>query len=341
MGCSLTTATFRVSTTWHACRNCARKFASEFADKTTGDGLGQGWWLCLHAMEARSHRRAGMDHYVRPRSFDRIREKLDQFHAVVIAGPSGTGKTLTGEILEAQLREGDPPFSVVGEEKGPGHVRHRITQPDATLFHLRDPWGSNRLGPGAERWSGELPKLLHNAGPERKFVITSRSDILQSAGPELKKALEPYTISIEIEDYDSERLEKVYDGIASDLIGHARSLACDYRETALRSLQRPYEIDRFLVALSREDARKARKAEDIVSDSQIDAISGVIAAQIEPMGDDGVASAAIIWALLVAREAVQRDVFTKLLRRIGNGGAKLVHGSGGIVSLRAEQNSAT
>ena len=46
----------------------------------------------------------GMDHYVRPRSFDRIREKLDQFHAVVIAGPSGTGKTLTGEILEAQLR---------------------------------------------------------------------------------------------------------------------------------------------------------------------------------------------------------------------------------------------
>ena len=258
----------------------------------------------------------GMDHYVRPRSFDRIQEKLNQFHAVVIAGPSGTGKTLTGEIFEAQLREADPPFSVVGEEQGPGHVRHRITQPGATLFHLRDPWGSNRLGPGAERWSGELPKLLHNAGPERKFIITSRSDILQSAGPELKKALEPYTISIEIEDYGSERLEKVYDGIASDLIGPARSLACDYRETALRFLQRPYEIDRFLVALSREDARKARKAEDIVSDSQIDAISGVIAAQIEPMGDDGVASAAIIWALLVAREAVQRDVFTKLLRRM-------------------------
>ena len=257
-----------------------------------------------------------MDRYVRPRSFDRIRDKLDQSHAVVIGGPSGTGKTLTAEILEAQCREADPPFSVVGEEHGPGHIRHRITQPGATLFHLRDPWGSNRLAPGAERWSGELPKLLHNAGPERKFIITSRSDILQSAGPDLMKALEPYTISIEIEDYGGERLEKIYDGIASDLVGHARSLACDYRVTALKSLQRPYEIDRFLVALSREDARKARKAEDIVSDSQIDAISGVIAAQIEPMGDDGVASAAIIWALLVAREAVHRQVFAKLLRRV-------------------------
>ena len=167
---------------------------------------------------------------------------------------------------------------------------------------------------GRKAGVGNFQSCCATPDPERKFIITSRSDILQSAGPDLTKTLEPYTISIEIEDYGSERLEKVYDGIASDLTGHAHSLACDYRETALTSLQRPYEIDRFLVALSREDARKARKAGDIVSDSQIDAISGVIAAQIEPLGDDGVASAAIIWALLVAREAVQRDVFTKLLR---------------------------
>ena len=257
-----------------------------------------------------------MDHYVRPRSYDRIRDKLEKFHAVVIAGPSGNGKTLTGEILEAELREGDPPFSVVGEEHGPGHVRHGTTQPGAILFHLRDPWGGNRLTPEAERWSGELPKLLRNAGSEKKFIVTSRSDILQSAGADLTKAMEPYTISIEIEDYGSERLGKIYDGIASDLVGHARSLACDYRETALKSLKRPYEIDRFLVALSREDSRKARKAEDIVSDSQIDSISEVISAQVEALGDDGVASAAIIWAMLVAREAVHRGVFAKLLRRV-------------------------
>ena len=34
------------------------------------------------------------------------------------------------------------------------------------------------------------------------------------------------------------------------------------------------------------------------------------------------------------RELIRKD-------QDGNGGAKLVHGSGGIVSLRAEQNSAT
>ena len=97
---------------------------------------------------------------------------------------------------------------------GPGHVRHWMTRPVATLFHLRDPWGGNRLTPGAERWSGELPKLLRNAGPERKFIITSRSDILRSAGHELTRNLEPYTVCIEIEDYGRGRLEEVYPPVA-------------------------------------------------------------------------------------------------------------------------------
>jgi len=257
-----------------------------------------------------------MDHYVRPRSFDNIREKLDRSHAVLIAGPSGTGKTLTADILEVEFRRSDPPFEVVGEENGPGHIRHHLMRADPVLFHLRDPWGGNRLTPGADRWSGELPKLLSSAGPQKKFLITSRSDVLESAGHELVKELDLYSVAIEIEDYGPQRLQEIYDAIASDLTGHARSLAQRYRGEALKSLSRPYEIDRFLVALSREDWDKPRKAGDIVADSQIDAISAVIAKQIEPWGDDGVASAAIVWALLASRGAVARNVFPKLLRRI-------------------------
>lgn len=257
-----------------------------------------------------------MDHYVPPRSFDHILRKLDSSHAVIIAGPSGTGKTLTADILEARLRKADPPFEVVGEEHGPGPIRQRLIQSGAVLFHLRDPWGGNRLTPEAERWTGELPKLLSSAGPERKFVVTSRSDVLQSAGAELTKELTPYMVPIEIDDYGSERIGRIYDGIAGDVTGHARSLARDYREAALKALHRPYEVDRFLVALTREDALKPRKVEEIISDSQIDAISGVIAKQIVPLGAEGVAGAAVIWALLIARGAVLRDVFASLLRRI-------------------------
>ena len=257
-----------------------------------------------------------MDHYVRPHCFERIRERLDTVHAVLIAGPSGTGKTLTADILEVELRNFDPPFRVVGEENGPAHVRHHLLQAGPILFHLRDPWGGNRLTPGADRWGGELPKLLNSAGPEKKFVITSRSDVLKSAGLTPMKELEHYTVSIEVEDYGPERLRAIYDGIASDLTGHARSLAQAYRESALRSLSRPYEIDRFLVALSQEDGDKPRKVRDIVADSQISAISDVIADQMRQWSDDAVQGAAIIWGLLVARGAVGRGVFPRLLRRI-------------------------
>ena len=80
-----------------------------------------------------------MDHYVRPRSYDAIRQALDERHAVVIAGPSGTGKTLTADILEQELRTATPPFLVIGEEHGPGYIRGQLTRSDALLFHLRDP----------------------------------------------------------------------------------------------------------------------------------------------------------------------------------------------------------
>ena len=257
-----------------------------------------------------------MEHYVRPQCFERIRERLDTVHAVLITGPSGTGKTLTADILEVQLRGFDPPFRVVGEENGPAYVRHHLLQAGPIVFHLRDPWGGNRFAPGADRWGGELPKLLNSASPEKKFLITSRSDVLGSAGPTLMKELEHYTVSIEVEDYGPERLRAIYDGIAGDLIGNARSLAQAYRATALSSLSRPYEIDRFLVALSQEDGDRRRSVHDIVADSQISAISSVIAEQMGQWGDGAVAGAAIIWALLVARGAVGREVFSRLLRRI-------------------------
>lgn len=257
-----------------------------------------------------------MDHYVRPRSYDRIKEQLDNAHAVVIAGPSGTGKTLTADILELELRRGHPPFDVIGEEHGPGHVRHHLIRSDPVLFHLRDPWGGNRLTPGADRWSGELPKLLEYAGPGRKFLVTSRSDVLESAGSELTKELGAFIVPINIEDYGTAGLAGIYDGIASDLTGHAHALSAAYRNAALRALGRPYEIKRFLVALSREDADAPRKVAELIADSQIEAISRVIAAQIKPLGIDGVQSATMIWAILSARGAVGRDVLAKLVRRL-------------------------
>ena len=259
--------------------------------------------------------RRAMDHYVRPRCFEQIEATLETLNAVVIAGPSGTGKTLTAEVLEDRMGRSDPPFDVVDEEKGPSHIARELLREDAVLFHLRDPWGPNRLVPGADAWSGELPKLLSRAGTGKKFVVTSRSDVMHSAGPSVVRELRRYTVAIEPEDYGRDRLGQIYDGIASDLMGSARAAAVGCRDTVLNALNRPYEVDRFLVGLS---SAPDRPVTELVSESEIEAISGVIAKQLAPSGSEGAASAAIIWALMTARGTVSRSVLSKLRRAMGS-----------------------
>jgi hypothetical protein len=265
-----------------------------------------------------------LQHYVRPLSYEAIRRALDEKHAVIIVGPSGTGKTLTADLIELDMRHQPVPFRVILAEEGPGSVRSEITSHGPVLFHLRDPWGSNRLSPSADRWSNELPKLLRSAGPGHKFLVTSRSDILSSAGAELRKQLAHVMVPIEIEHYDTDRLAEIYDGISGDLTGPASALAKAYRDQAIRTLKRPYEIDRFLDALSREDLAKPRRVAEILAESQIDAISGVIADQVRAWGRGGVEAASVIWAVLTARGALTINA----LRKIGRSFRKVDPGLG-------------
>jgi hypothetical protein len=261
-------------------------------------------------------RTLALSHYVPPESFGAIQRMLVEKHAVVIVGPSGTGKTLTANFLENELRRSGTPFSIVGDEQGPGYVQGQLTRTGPVLFHLRDPWGSNRLAPNADRWNNELPKLLREASANHKFLITSRSDVLHSAGSTIGKGIAPYAVAIEIEDYGNTRLADIYDRMCGDLSGATLEFARVHRQRALDALRRPYEIDRFMVTMSFENMAKTRRIGEIIADSQIDAISRVIADQIGSWGENGVACAAIVWALLRARKVVTADVLSKLWRRI-------------------------
>jgi hypothetical protein len=90
------------------------------------EGAHEGYWKRSEVMDVLVRHGGSlaptrdMDRYVRPRSFDAIKSQLDKAHAVVIAGSSGTGKTLTAEILELELLLRSPGFDVIGEEHGPG-----------------------------------------------------------------------------------------------------------------------------------------------------------------------------------------------------------------------------
>lgn len=257
-----------------------------------------------------------MDHYVPPSSFAAVVQAIESRHVALITGPSGTGKTLTADILEERMRRVDPPYLIVGEAQGPAAVREFISREGPVLFHLRDPWGSNRLAPGADCWSNELPKLLPLASADKKFLITSRSDILQSAGYELNKQLAQYMVPIEIEHYDAEARRRIYHNLSHDLSGPVEKTAQSFRDRVIKTLKRPYEIDRFMVALSRTEGKvNGTKINSLIADSQIEAISSVVAQQVSA-NQDMLDSAAVIWGLLSARSAVAQTVVPRMRRQL-------------------------
>ena len=294
---------------------CIKHLRDEVRGRISGEHQGQ-WQKASLIQALRHHGGAissvgGFHHYVRPRSFAAIEQALLERHAVVITGPSGTGKTLTADFLEQQLRQSAPPFLVVGEKDGPNGVRDYLNSPDPVLFHLRDPWGSNRLEPGADRWNNELPKLLGQADPTHKFLVTTRTDILHSAGA---RNLRPYSVPIEIEDYGEALMADIYDRMCQDLPQNLRGYARLHRDRVLRDLHRPFEIDRFIAALGSEDPRKPRAISVLIAESQIEAISSVVRNQVIAWGEGGMSCAALVRALLASRDAVSADVVLKLRR---------------------------
>ena len=256
-----------------------------------------------------------MDHYVPPRPFEAIRRALLENHAVVIAGPPGTGKTLTADYLEEKLRRSPIPFCVIGEEGGPGYVRAQLTRPDPILFHLRDPWGGNQLMSGADRWTNELPKLLEHRSSNRKFLITSRSDVLHSAGEHLEQQLRTHIVTLEVEDYGPTRLAEIYERRCRDISEPLRRSAQAYQDRVLKALQRPFEVDRFFVALARENPISPHRVEQLIVDSQIEAISRVVTYQVLGRAG-GIECAAFLWALLAARGSVAEERVPKLRRQV-------------------------
>ena len=283
-------------------------------------GLADGRWYktdileILRRYEGSLSVSQALDHYVAPECYPAIVDAVERRHAVVIGGPSGTGKSLTAQRLELELRS-EGAFRVVHETNGPTAVTAEINRGGAVIFHLRDPWGSNRLTPAADQWRNELPKLLAFAGPQHKFLITSRSDIMSEASRTLPSELRPYLVNIEESDYDDHRLSRIYDLASQDLRGLTRDAALAHRHSALATLRRPLEISRFIDGLRIAPTKELINVDDLIRRSQVDAIASVVEDQTRHR-TNGVSCASIIWALLKARSALPDSLLAHVRRSI-------------------------
>jgi hypothetical protein len=119
--------------------------------------------------------------FVAPGNFGDMASRLDNEHRLAIVGPPGIGKTLTAQELVRQHRAAADAFKVVTEAAGPGEISTCMNRPGRYLFFLEDPWGQFKLSVDADRWVSELPKLLLRASSDKRFLITTRTAIQNSA----------------------------------------------------------------------------------------------------------------------------------------------------------------
>lgn len=249
---------------------------------------------------------ADRDAYVEPANFDAFSGCLDDRNAVVLTGPSGTGKTATALALcdRAREQDGDVEIVIVNSSGDPAQVRD-VEDTGPRVYYIEDPWGQNSLRSGSEAWTAQLPRILRSATPRRQFIVTSRSDMLQQAKGDAE--LQRWCVPLEAKEYADGALHEIYNRRMDRSPNEVQSLALKFRDATLRELQTPLELDLFFSYLA--DGRSGEENDQefihrLLGLAHRDAVEGAVRAFLRENAYDR--EAIVIWAILGARGQVDR-----------------------------------
>lgn len=259
---------------------------------------------------------AELDAFVEPTNFPDMILQLEKKNAVVIAGSSGTGKTLAARALcdQARKRNGALDVVVVNPNSDPSSIR-QIVQTGPKLFYIEDPWGQNSLRTGSETWTEQLPRMLRDAHPSNQFVVTSRSDMLRSA--QAVGGLAPWSIELEADRYLNGRFAQIYDKRMDLLPPDLQSKAFKFRPNVLDSLEKPLELDLFFANILSgrgEGENDSEWLHRLVGLAHRDAVEGVVDRYLTHADKTG--HAAVIWGVLAARGSIDRTQLVALMRSL-------------------------
>lgn len=259
---------------------------------------------------------AELDAFVEPTNFPDMIRQIERKNVVVIAGSSGTGKTLAARALcdQARKRNGALDIVVVNPSSDPSSIRQMV-QTGPKLFYLEDPWGQNSLRVGSETWTEQLPRMLRDAHPDNQFVVTSRSDMLR--GAHALEGLAPWAIELEADHYLNGRLAKIYDKRMNLLPPHFQSKALTFRPDVLRVLEKPLELDLFFANILSgrcEGENDGQWLHRLIGVAHRDAVEGVVDRYLTHSDKTG--QSAIIWGVLAARGSFDRMTLIALMRSL-------------------------
>lgn len=247
-------------------------------------------------------------HFVAPQTWPNILKQMNERHAVVLTGPSGTGKTMVAQALMRHFQAEVPGLECVKVE-APAEIQRRDASLP-TLIYIDDPWGKYELVNDRFSWSSELDQLLPRASAQRMVVVTSRSDILSEVQGARKDFLRRWEMRIEPDHYGEKQRRQLYESRVPRLPGGAlQTAAIAARSRALDQLATPFEIDRFFALLKERPVADHDSEGDFVTailrETQTHSIETEIGRLIQAR--QAVHCASVIWALLAARGGLSRN----------------------------------
>ena len=257
-----------------------------------------------------------LESFVPPANYQVLGDLLERHNAVVLTGPSGTGKTLTALALvdQARQRPSAPEIFQVNVNNGPSITR-ALSDTGPRLFYVEDPWGQYSLRGGADIWTEQLPRLLREAHAGHQYVVTSRTDMLSQSGAD--EGLKRWTVVLDADQYRDGELAAIYDKRLDLLATDLQAKALDFRTDALEALKTPLEVDLFFTYMAdgpQPDEVDPGFFRRILALAHRDAVEGVVVSYLRASDQTG--ASAIVWALLAARSQFDRNQLVSLNRQL-------------------------
>lgn len=285
----------------------------------------------LKRHEARWTATSGLDDFIPPDKWPNIAQQSEA-GAVLIAGASGTGKTVAAKVLCDHIRSTAAAAPAFVAATTPAQFEAALEQ-RPVLIYVEDPWGKFDPSPDAVNWNRTLTAAFPRAGDDLHLVVTSRRDVLAAAG-DIGKILTPWTVSLEAEDYSDAQRIRLFETRLTRLDGPTRLVAATWRGDALALLETPLEIERYFIALE-----TARQEGDTDHDLHRKALENAhhkrfetaIADEIVARGD--VARAAVVWALLKGFSSPRDADFGRMRRDLVHRGQTFATGLSGLLAF--------